>query len=646
MAAQSARISQWREIAIRRPRGFVEERLSISEFMGAVVPFRYFGAQADYSDRKQYILKTGQPLRMSELKWRRAGFSSVETAESYAYCYGKDHARVGVIAHEEWRAKELLNNYKDFNDSLNTRYPHLKQELSRDNLFGIRFENTKAQALIATAENPMKIKGDGLHVIHLSEFCHYLNRFNPLMNEVCVVVPAESGSMIVMESTGSIMGSAPYRHYYDATPWDWYVRNGNKRKRGCNEFVRHFACWRDYPMECRLPFLDEHNQVIENPRRQFAELLDEIREVEPRLADKCALYNLTPEQWNWCWRWFTFKGNNNFPSFSREFPFVEEDAWTSGSESYFGNYECEIGKTRVEDPRAIFLLDDTLMRVFDDFSDLSQLAPRLCNDLDDYSNRPILKVWSMPQPGERYVLACDSAQGDYQSDFTAGYIVSMKTREMVACYHGRMKPAEAAHINVSLCRIYKRALCVPETNPCGGGTEILNTMQRLGYHHFYNYKRYDHKNGIVDTSYLGWYTGPRTRDKMLNGLNQLFSDCVRDRIMLRNVFRDKGLLREMRSFVPNEQTGKPEAMNGCYDDRVFAMGIAHQAITDELAGGPSDILKQEYHNIRPEKRAPIDQAKLLMKARNPARVIEVMTGKGSGFGKNKFEMGANGLIQM
>lgn len=595
------------------------------------MPFVYRLAQRGYSERKQLILKAGVPLRMTEIKWRRAGFSSVETAESYAQCYGRDNARIGILAHLESRAGELLNNYKNFNATLNKYHPNLKQELARENLFGIKFEHSKSQVSISSSENPIKIRGDGLHIVHVSEFAHFFNAFILVLREICPVVPSEPGSQIILESTGSIVGSAPWHHYYEATPWKEFLDNGFKRSRGKNEFVRHFASWLKDP-ESVLPFTPGKEEY------EFRELLETMYDAEPRLSEKCAMHKLTPEQVHFAWWNYTYKGTNDFNYFIREFPFVEEDAWSTGSESYFDNNALNMA--RPEDP-VVFILDrNNLCRVFESFDDLRELDQNQSTDIDDYTTYPVIKIWAPPQPKERYILGSDSALGNEGGDYCAGYMINEKTREMVAAYHGRMRPDEAAHVNVSLCRIYNRAQSAPEINAAGGGSEVLNVMERLGYSNFYVYRVYDHVDGIVQTNHLGWYSNTRTRPRMLSELRKLFLDCVKERIMLRGVFRDKSAINEMRKFCVNDRTGKPEAMAGCFDDRVTALAIAHQAACDNLAGGRHDILKQ-YHPLNMIPRAPIDmkaQAKNMSKVMTPDKAIQMMFGKNSNFSKNKFDL--------
>jgi hypothetical protein len=624
------RVQTWREVGRDHPRGFVEELLRIPDDMGQVVKFKYRLAQKEFSDRKQLILRAGVPLRLAEIKWRRAGFSSTETAEMYVYCYSEDNARAGILAHEEHRSQKLLEQLGGYNKSLNEYHPHLEQRLSRDNVFGLKFEESTSQIMIGSAENPVKIRGDGLHAVLCSEFAHFLEKFRVVMREICPVVPAKAGSRIILESTGTYINSAPYEHYYSATPWDYFYNNGFTRKRGCNEFVRHFSSWLKDP-ECIKPFAEGQEEL------EFRKLVAEMDEYEPRLADKCREYKLRPEQWNWCWDMFMHKsGDQVFSYFVREFPFVEQDAWSAGGESYFDSELITLAKP--EHPQHIYVLDEfNMCKLFSDMSDLRELPEDQSDELPDYTVRPVIKVWADPRPGAQYVLGSDSAQGEIGGDYSAGYVIDKRTREMVAAYHGLMRPDEAAHIIVSLCKIYHNALAAPESNAQGGGAECINMMQRLGYHRIYVFRRYDHVEGIKLTNYLGWCTMPRTRSLMLGEMRKLFQDSLRQRVSIANAFKDRACLNEMRSFGINERTGKPEALGGAHDDRVIALAIANQVASDETYCSRDDLV-HKYHDLNVARVIDPTQQRLITKVSNPQKVIDGIFGKSGSLSRNKFDL--------
>jgi hypothetical protein len=594
---------KWRNAARANPIGFIEKRIRIADLMGREVDFKLNWAQRKVAEWKRDLHKSGKPVRGWVTKWRRAGVTLYESADGYAYAYGTDNARLGVIAHLEDRAKEILHNYRMFDESIARYHPDLLLEKAKDNIFGIRFAKSNAQVLIATAENPIKVRGDGIHRLHGSEAAHWYNKFHLVMKEVCPVVPPDPMSEIILESTGSIIGSEPYEHWMEA-------------ELGRNEFASLFLCWLDDPSQA-IPFVSD---------KEKHELYDKIIQTEPRLAELNAFYKLTPEQINRSWQMFHYQSENDFDYYCREFPYNKQMAWSAGGDSFFGVYE--IGKARPENPEYIYLVDQHYMRRL--FTDPGQL--RRVDHVEQYSILPHLKIWALPTKGARYVIGGDSSLGESGGDYSAAYLIDVVTREMMASYHGLLRPDEAACLMVSLCRMYNNALAAPETNPAGGGYEALNCIQRLGYHNIYSSRRRDSNQGIESSKALGWWTHSRSRPLMLGELRKTFIDAVRNRIADPGLFRDQSLINEMRTFGMRAD-GTPGANANCKDDRVIACAIAHQVANDEVYCTLDDTLFQYAKSTMPKP----DPEQLIMK-RDPNQVISRFMSPHSPFNRNKFEI--------
>ncbi len=599
----SSEQKKWRSIAGANPDGFVNYRLRIPDLMGQDVPFRYNFAQRLVTERIREIHKTGKPVRLWVLKFRRAGCTSAMSARGYAHLYGSENARIAVIAHEEFRAKEILDNYRIYDRAINNRYPELELLKAKDNIFGLKFEASNSQVLIGTANNPMKVRGDGVHWLDGSEAAHWYNQFHKVMKEIGPVVPVLPGSQVVLETTGSLIGSEPYEHWLQA-----------KQKK--NEYEVMFLNWRDDPAMA-IPFASD---------KEKHEFFDKIMQLEPRLLEKCAFYKLTPEQIHMAWNQFFFQSENDYNYWCREFPFSEQEAWSAGGDSYFGTYE--IIKSRPEKPIATYVLEQHyIRRLFKDPGELKRV-----DEVDNYDIRPNIKIWAAPKKGSRYVIGGDSSYGDAGGDYSAAYLIDMITREMVASYHGLLRPDEAACIMVSLCRIYNNALAAPETNPAGGGYEALNCIQRLGYHNIYSWRRRDSQEGIESSRALGWWTHNRSRPLMLGELRKMFIDVVRGKVPDAGSFRDEALIREMATFGMRPD-GTPGANANCKDDRVIACAIAHQVANDETYCTRDDQLYQYSRSMAPKA----DPAELLVK-RDPNQVVAQFMDPGSNIARNRFEI--------
>lgn len=598
-----ATLAEWRAAAVANPGGFVQKKLRLPDKMGQDVKFTYNWAQRKVSHIKAEARKNSKAPRIQLLKWRRAGISIEESGENYAYAYGHDNARAAILAHLEDRAKELLDNYKYFDQAIKDHYPEIYIPKTKDNIFGIKFARTNGQVLIGTAENPIKVRGDGIHRLHLSEWCHFYAKFKKVMEEVCPVVPVHWLSLILMESTGSLRGSAPHQHWEEK-----------------NEFEKHFLNWLDSPDEV----------IVLPSRRDYEELYETIYQHEPRLAEKNKYYKLSPEKIAMSWQMYHFQSNNDFDYFCREFPYTVDEAWSSGGSSYFGVYE--LGKAKPEHPEAIYLFEHhNICKIFPDFSELKRV-----DNVGDYGTFPYLKIFKFPVKGRRYVMGSDSASGAFEGDPSAGCLIDLETREEMVTYHGKLRPDEAAHINVSLARIYNNCLLAPETNPAGGGMEALNVIQRLGYHNIYQWRVRDGIEGVRGNTKLGWWTHSRSRPIMLMELRKMFLDCVNGRIPDPGMFRDISTLNEMRTFGVDPATGIPEAAFGCHDDRVIAKAIAHQVASDEVYCTSKDLL-YSHHKFDQGPKQPLDQEALVSRRQTPDQVLKAFLDPRSRFNRNKWE---------
>jgi hypothetical protein len=604
----SPTLQEIRRYAYEKPRRFIEKNIKIADLTGNVVPFKLNWAQRTVNELLEEEKRLGNPVRYWFLKWRRAGITSFISAKGFVRIWSKDNARVGIIAHQEDRAAEILQNYKFYYGSLD---PELQLQLSRDNIYGVKFEQTGAQALIGTCENPVKVRGDGMHDLQGSEAAHWGRQFGITAREVAPVVPDKPDTSIIYESTGSIRGCQAHIHATEA-------------KEGRNEFKYKFLCWLNDP-ECSIPFESDLHQ---------ATVMEEMHAIEPRMTELIKYYQLTPGQAHQAWRFFHYKSDNNFDYFCREFPIREEFAWSAGGASFFG--QLEINKATSQRPMRIVKFDGQYInQVFTDFNTLPKV-----DSIEDYSPFPNIKFWAMPSPSGRYAIGADSALGEEYGDYSYGSVRNIATRELMATFHGRLQPAETAHLMVSLARMYNNATLGPECNQGGGGLTILQDIQRIGYHRIYRWRKRDSFEGLKLSNSLGWWTTARSRPMMLGEMRKIFIDCIHGRLPAENIFRDAALINEMRTFVPDLNSNIPKALKGCYDDRVLGDAITHQICADEAFCTDKDLM-HSYHKF--ERSKGVSQEKLVQKIK-PSNVLKMMVSQGSPFNSKGFEMNDEGKI--
>jgi hypothetical protein len=566
-----ARLEEIRAAAANRSKRFIENYFQVPEDRsGDLLPFKFNWTQ----DRAYQIYKeeklSGKPVRLWFLKARRVGLTSLFAADDIVDAWSKDNRRVGIIAHNDDRARRILAMCKSFYK----RVPlHLQLPLSKDATGGLKFLNHDSELIIGTCKFPEKVRGDGLHRAHLSEAAWYGNTFSLVMNEISTTIAPESSTAMIIETTGRNRGSSAHKH------WD-------ASKEGATPFRAVFLPWIEDPTAIRGFSSDLHKKVI----------MDEIQSIEPRLAEKNRYFKLSAEQCHWAYWQYVYRCSAEFDYFSREFPYDEEEAWASEGSSFFG--DNEITKMQPDRNYKIYSFKDRFLNsVFTKFEELS-----MPKKIEDDGGALHLKVWAVPVPNRPYVIGADVSLGEEGGTFSAGYVIDMETREMMLAYHGRIRPDEHACLLVSLGTIYNNAILGPEVNPGGGGMAVLTDIYRLSYFNVYTWRHRDSIEGPYLTKKAGWWTTPTTRPLALGELRKMFREIAHLNFADPGMFRDKMLLEEMRSFHCDPESNRPQAAEGAYDDRIMALAIAHRVAADEVLGGALDIYAQHDQKQAPHQK--------------------------------------------
>lgn len=172
---------------------------------------------------------------------------------------------------------------------------------------------------------------------------------------------------------------------------------------------------------------------------------------------------------------------------------------------------------------------------------------------------------------DEYVIGADVAEGLEDGDFSCAQILSKKTCEQVAIWHGKTSPEEFASILNSVGRFFRNADLAPERNFHG-----FAVVTRLREHFKYPnlFSEYDAANlekvssGKSVVKRYGWDTNAKTKPLMIQEL----AAFLRDGHLRIN---DPSTIEELITYV-YDKDGKTEAMGGCYDDRVMSIAIALQ----------------------------------------------------------------------
>ena len=175
-----------------------------------------------------------------------------------------------------------------------------------------------------------------------------------------------------------------------------------------------------------------------------------------------------------------------------------------------------------------------------------------------------IAYYQMPVPGRQYVCGSDVSYGLSAPDKAVSQILDWRTGYLVASLYGNFPPDQLMDATTDLCVEYNDALLGFEENGIGQLAE--RRLQDIGYQNVY-FRDWEEARGKgVRPSKMGWHTGAN-RHLMVSELSEAVRTGELDVV-------DEGTVGEMRTFV--FRWGKPQAAEGCHDDRVMALAIAWQ----------------------------------------------------------------------
>lgn len=480
--------------------------------------------------------------------------STFIAARLFTKIWAQDNAEAVIMAHLEIRAKELLARCKGFYSSLK---PSLRLKLSQDSKAAMQFADTRGILNIITAKNYEAFVGGTKQYLQVSEFSRYKRAIQILsaLEHPIAYVP---GTEIFLETTGHGHGS-------DAHEFWKYCKAGRE------SYDHIFLAWQDDP-DCTYTFLNDRDRDMK---------IGMAFEYEPRLKDRQKQFNLSDGNMYYAYTILKNKSHGDYEDFLENYPCDDEEAWRATGQSYFGAENLNMIKTADFDYEYFRFRTPTIDSVFDDWEELDRVEK-----LDENGNLPFIKLWSSPSRAGNYVVSGDSAEGVEDGNFSSTFVVDMDTFEMMAEFHGKVRPDEHARVIASLCNIYNGAIAANEYNTPGNVT--LAELKRVYFGNIYRWRYVDdHKFKLSNK--LGWQTNTQSRPLMLQLAKRIVDDTARDRIMTKGVIKSRMLLDEMKTFVVDELDGTPAGDVGCQDDRVMAWAIALIVAYQESQGTGRDI---------------------------------------------------------
>lgn len=542
---------------------FVESTMKVVDTRGRAIPFKYRHGQREVAKIQADADRSGKPLRLYVLKSRQIGITTQTANRNFVKAFSNDNRRAVTVAHLESRASEILGKLKFAYSNL----PEiLKFELAQDSKNALGWADFNSKMFICSAATIKAIemaRGDTLQDVHASELTRYADPEYALfeLQQVCHLV---EGTSIVIETTGKRYGS--YAHEL------WRAA-----KAGKVIYTPKFLPWQDDP-ECDLD-----KSTWTDYERDMR--MKEIWEYEPQLIERAKMFELKPGCTYWAYLQLRDQCNGIWDRFLEDYPCSEDEAWQSKGELFFGSDSVMKLARQVEKINGM-KFNMSLVNLEDGFKSFGDLQENPSLDVYDKASPPHIIVWKLPLPGRSYVVSGDSSSGNPGGDPSSTFVIDMYSGEMMAEYNGLCRPHQHARIMASLATIYNMALCVPEVNSMGMAT--LQFLMR-DYGNVWRWRKLDSATGKISGLY-GWYTATTSRQLMLTLLLRVAEETANGNPSMEGCIKSPGLVDEMRTFIDNPATNKPEAAQGFHDDRVLSLAIAWYVAQLETRGAQEDIL--------------------------------------------------------
>lgn len=550
MATDTARIGDIRRFR-KDLQYYAEDALRIRTKQATLAPLSFnFAQRTVHANIARQMEETGR-VRAIVLKARQEGVSTYTAARFFRRIHLYAQQSGLVIADQKKRSQTLFGIYDLFHRSLSSdlrprkRYS-AKHELWFDTRDGAGGLNSRIQ--IETAKDVEAGRASTLQLLHASEFAFW-DHPEDVWTGLMQAVP-DQGSEVIIESTANGVGNLFHEM------WNAAVEGSG--------FIPIFLPWWIHEDYSNLLSAEGVSEILETASDYEREAMEEGFEWE---GDRV---RLTPQQLAWRRATIRDKMNGNERAFRQEYPATPREAFLVSGNCFFDEdvllqYERS---TRLPLQRANIINVGGAVTV----------VP---------AERGYLRIWEKPRRRSEYVIFADTATGKQASkvertlsdaesehggrDFSCADVVEVRSRRLVAQLHGRIPPEVFAQAISDLSYHYSSfaagtGVRVPgfvgvERNHASGET-VLRWLKDQGHPNLYYMRKFNQRYQRT-TQRLGWMTTVDTRMPMLDELAQAFREGTIG-------VPDADTLRECFTFIRGED-GKPQAQEGCHDDRVIAL---------------------------------------------------------------------------
>ena len=537
------------------------DSLVIRTKAAALKPFELNRAQQIVHRKLSEQMRTTGRVRAIILKARQEGISTYTAARFFRRVTLYEQQSALVIADQRKRGQTLFQIYELFDRKLpewikpEKRWQRKGWSLQYDTPDG---SGLNSQLLVETAKDATAGRGSTIQAVHASELAFWDNpeeSWTALMQAV-----PDEGSEVIIESTANGVGNMFWQLWQDSEAGD-------------SSFMPIFLPWWIH---------EEYDRLLS--KEAAADLESTLTEYEKSLVDQGLEFEgetIKLDLGRIAWRRATIRDklNGDEALFRQEYPATAREAFLVSGNCFFDEerlleYEAEAVPPR----RKRISMKGVVPTTFDQARGELRMweAPRVFD-----KNKP---KDEHNEDGE-YVIFVDTATGKMSSeresiyasdreqggrDFSCAWVYDVKRSSYVACLHGRIPPEAFGDKVYALGYLYSSpnrrtgnripALVGVERNHSSGET-VLRRLHDLDYPNLFRDRTMNTRRDKMTVS-LGWVTTEAKRMVMLDE----FSAEIRAKTVK---IPDADTIRECFTFIRGE-SGKPEAQEGCHDDRVIA----------------------------------------------------------------------------
>ncbi len=552
--------------------------LKIRNKESQIVPLQAWEAQRLVHEAISKQLRETGKIRAIILKARQEGISTYVAGRFFRNLNLKSGQVAMVVADTLQRAGWLYGIYARYFDHLPGEIMPRRKAVTRERYLSFSHDS---ELSVRPSSDTEAGRAMTLTMLHASELAYWGPGSRDTWIALMQAVPFDSGEIIV-ESTAKGAGGLFHELWEEAQEED--------------------SAW----LPIFIPWWIHQEYEIAPDSVTLSKLAQDPDEFERQalgdgISFRGVLHKLSPRKLAWRRAVIVEKfggnpetlGRDAVRAFQQEYPATAEEAFLVSGACFFDEERLRTLARGAVDPtiRGRLHLEDNMVR----------LEPNI---------RGFVRIYEAPTPEGHYVVGADTAEGKLVAarrtadsseldrgdrDFSAGVVLRLPYRDkdhvhhptaVVAEVHGRIAPevfAEQVRLlgqyyscgSTSQNTIRGKALVGVERSHSSGQTVLRLLREHYKYTPLFWHRQLNTLTRKRTTT-LGWVTDGTTRMPMLDELAELVRQGSID-------IPSQDIVREMVTFVLWDN-GKPQADEGCHDDRVIALAIAAQMTREHRHG--------------------------------------------------------------